>query len=350
MSNILVTGGCGFIGSHTCIMLLEKGHNLIILDNFSNGSPKSINKIFEIFEDNNQKVDRQVNLIKADLRNFSECFNVFKELNDNDINIDSVIHFGGFKDVKDSILKPLEYWENNVMGTINLLKVMDSFNCRSLVFSSSATIYNGNFKGKFKEDSPKGPINPYGFTKLNIERILNDLYVSSSSPWRIINLRYFNPVGAHHTGKIGENPLKNPSNLFPAITQAAIGKTKNLIVYGTDWPTRDGSAVRDFIHVMDLASAHIMALDYLLINQKEFISINLGSGKGTSVLELVDTFERVNDLKLPLIRSKKREGDFAELVADISLAKQILNWEPKKNIEDICKDGWKWQSLNPQGY
>lgn len=350
MSNILVTGGCGFIGSHTCVMLLEKGHNLIILDNFSNSSPKCLEKITDIFEVNNQKIEKKINLIKADLRNSFECFSLFKKLNDNGIYLDSVIHFGGLKDVKDSILNPIKYWENNVLGTINLLKAMDKFNCRSLVFSSSATIYDGNFKGKFKEDSPKGPINPYGFTKLNIERILNDLYVSSSSSWRIINLRYFNPAGAHYTGKIGENPLKNPSNLFPAITQAAIGKKKNLYVYGTDWPTRDGSTVRDFIHVMDLASAHILALDYLLNKQKEFLSVNLGSGSGTSVLELINTFERVNDLKLPFITTKRREGDFAELIADISLAKEILNWEPKKKIEDICRDGWKWQTLNPLGY
>ena len=226
MSNILVTGGAGFIGSHTCISLLEKGYDLTIIDNFSNSFPKSIEKILEIFKDHNG-FDKRIIFRNADLRNYSACYSVFKDCKDKGNDISSVVHFAGLKDLNESILKPIEYWENNVVGTINLIKIMDKFNCRNLVFSSSATIYDGNFDKKFKEDSPKLPQNPYGLTKLNVERILNDLYKSSHSYWKIINLRYFNPAGAHPSGKIGENPLNAPSNLFPAITQVAIGK-KNI--------------------------------------------------------------------------------------------------------------------------
>ncbi len=347
MSNILVTGGAGFIGSHTCISLLEKGHNLLILDNLSNSFPNTKEKIIEVFEDSkNVDINRKLKFRKADLRIYSDVYSIFQESKDKGENIESVIHFAGLKDLNASIKKPLDYWENNVVGTINLLKIMESFNCRTIVFSSSATIYDGNFKEKFKEDSPKLPQSPYGLTKLNIEKILYDLYKSGNGLWKIISLRYFNPAGAHRSGKLGESPLNDPTNLFPAITQVACGKKKKLNVFGADWPTYDGSAIRDYVHVMDVAEAHVMALDFLKTKRKEFITINLGSGKGTSVFEFIKKFEMTNNCKIPFVIKERREGDFAKLVADISLAKKILNWEPKRSISEICKDGWKWQRLN----
>ena len=349
MSNILVTGGAGFIGSHTSIILLEEGHNLIILDNFINSSPLCLEKIKELFIKKDCNICERIHIRKVDLKFQKDCYSVFEEFYKKGFKIDSVIHFAGLKDVNESIYNSIKYWENNVLGTINLLKAMDSFDCRSIVFSSSATIYDGNFKGKYKEDSPIAPSNPYGLTKLSIEKILRDLYLGSFQSWKIVNLRYFNPAGAHFTGKIGENPLNKPSNLFPAITQAAIGKI-NLKVYGDDWHTLDGSPIRDFIHVMDLADAHVLALNYLKNKNKNFVSVNLGSGKGTSVFNFIETFEKTNNCKIPFTVTKRRKGDFAKLVADISFAKKILNWTPKRTLADICRDGWKWQKLNPKGY
>ena len=265
--------------------------------------------------------------------------------------ITSVIHFAGLKSVKESNLKPLEYWDVNVSGSINLLKIMDKYNCRNIVFSSSATIYGSNKEqNSFKEDSNINPINTYGETKASVEKILNYLHFSNPEKWNIACLRYFNPIGAHPSGLIGESPLEEPENLFPYICQVASGKRKILKIFGNDWPTKDGTCIRDFIHVMDLVDAHICALENLYKGKNKLINLNIGTGKGTSVLELISTFEEVNKIKIPFIIQGRRDGDSAYVVADNSLSQEILNWQTKRSLLDMCRDGWNWQKKNPLGY
>ena len=280
----------------------------------------------------------------------SQITETFKNLERKNILIDSVIHLAGLKDMNKSISSSIEYWDNNVLGSINLFKVMEKFNCRNIVFSSSAAIYDARNNQKFNEDSNMYPLNPYGLTKFTIEKILHNLYEGSSYAWNIINLRYFNPAGAHDSGNFGESPLDKSSNLFPLITKAAVGKIDFIKIFGRDWETKDGTAERDFIHVTDLAEAHLLAMDYLKNKKKLFISINIGSGKRTSILNLIRTFEKINKCQIPIKYCERRKGDVAVLFADIGLAKDILKWEPKKTIIDICKDGWNWQSKNPNGY
>ncbi len=264
--------------------------------------------------------------------------------------IEAVIHFAGLKSVYDSILNPISYWENNVVGTINLLKTMNKYNCKTIVFSSSATVYKAKSNELLKEEDICEPVNPYGYSKLTIERILGDLYNSEPSNWKIASLRYFNPVGAHQYGMIGEDPNGPPNNLYPQITKVAIGKLDRINIFGSDWDTKDGTGIRDYIHVMDLAEGHFSALNHLLNEKPQNLTINLGTGKGTSVLELIKTFQKVNKVNIPYSFVNRRQGDNAFVVADISLAKSILNWKPKRNIEDICKSGWNWQLKNPNGY
>ena len=249
-----------------------------------------------------------------------------------------------------SFYNPIEYWDNNVLGSINLLKIMEKINCRNIVFSSSAAIYDATNQNKLTEDSLKNPSNPYGLTKLTIEEILREIHNSSSGKWNIINLRYFNPVGAHNSGNFGEHPLNKSSNIFPLITKAAIGKLDFIRIFGRDWPTVDGTPERDFVHIMDLAEAHLLAMEYLQKRTNIYISINIGSGKSTSILNLIRTFEEVNECHIPIQYSERSRGDSAILLADIELAKNILKWTPKKTIFDICKDGWIWQNKNPNGY
>ena len=263
----------------------------------------------------------------------------------------SVIHFAGLKSVSDSVVNPLSYWENNINGTVNLLKMMNKYNCKNIVFSSSATVYKAQSHKLLREEDICEPVNPYGNTKFIVEKILKDLYHSHNQPqWKIALLRYFNPVGAHESGLIGEDPCEIPNNIYPRITQVAVGKRKEIKIYGSDWPTPDGTGIRDYIHVVDLAEGHLLALDYLLKEKPQILTLNLGTGKGTSVLELIRVFEKVNNIEIPFDFDKRRSGDNAFVVADNSLAISTLKWVPKKTMEDICRDGWRWQLNNPNGY
>ena len=347
---VLVTGGAGFIGSHTCLVLIEKGYDIIVIDSLVNSHKDSIERVIELLKPIKNTNNVNIQFVKLDIRDekaLSKLFLYHQTLNKP---IQAVIHFAGLKSVKESILNPLRYWDVNVNGTINLLRVMNLYQCRTIVFSSSATIYGLSGNQPITENTTINPINPYGRTKAAIEKLLNDIYVSEPDKWRISNLRYFNPIGAHPSGIIGESPIDVPNNIFPYITQVASGNLKRLTIFGNDWPTKDGTGIRDYIHVMDLAEGHISALEYLVKNENQIINVNLGTGLGTSVLELVDIFERVNKIKVPFEFAAKREGDCCTVIADNSLACSCLDWLPKRNLEQMCADGWKWQSLNPKGY
>ena len=343
---ILVTGGAGFIGSHTCLVLLEKGHEVIVIDSFINSSKISLSRVNEIFKDKNHNI----NIVVADIRDENAIDKLFLDSQTVNTPIQAVIHFAGLKSVKESVLNPLHYWDVNVNGTINLLRAMNKYKCKTIVFSSSATIYGLSSDRPLPENTDIKPINPYGQTKVAIEQLFNNLYDSDPKNWRIANLRYFNPIGAHPSGIIGESPIGVPTNIFPYITQVAAGKREKLTIFGKDWPTLDGTGVRDYIHIMDLAEGHICALEYLLKSKNKIINLNLGTGIGTSVLQLVNIFEKVNNIKIPKEFSGRRLGDCSTVIADNKLALSCLDWVPKRNIEDMCIDGWKWQVLNPEGY
>ena len=350
MKKILVTGGCGFIGSHTSLALLEKGYEIVIVDSLVNSFPVVIEKIKSLLKESHPNIGNQIHLKKCDLSNFNLLKNVFQEFS-SDNPISAVIHFAGLKAVSDSISFPLRYWNSNVLGTINLLKAMDEFNCRNFIFSSSATIYGVNEKKKeLKEDDFKNPVNTYGDTKYTIEKILNTLILSNREDWRIAILRYFNPIGAHTSGIIGESPKNYATNIMPIITRVALRKMEFLRVFGNDYNTPDGTPIRDYIHVEDLAEGHIKALEHLCKGNSRLLTLNLGTGKGNSVLQLIKIFEEVNSISIPYHLSPRREGDIEYSVADNSLAKRILNWSPKKDLRDMCKDSWNWVSNNPNGY
>ena len=345
MKRILVTGGCGFIGSHTCLALLEENYEVWVIDSLINSSEISLERIKIL---NTKPVN--LYLFKGDLRNIDFIRNVFKKAQNENINFAGVIHFAGLKSVGESMCDPIKYWDSNVIGTINLIRVMEEYNTKTIVFSSSATIYGLNDTNLIKETAEIRSINPYGTTKIVIENLLNDLYISSPKEWRISSLRYFNPIGAHPSGLIGEDPLGKPNNIFPMIMQVAIGRLDKLKVFGNDWETSDGTGVRDYIHVVDLADGHIHALSFLLNKGPQIINLNLGTSKGTSVLELIDTFERVNNVQIKYEFTDKRKGDSCSVIADNSYASSLLNWTPKRSIKQMCIDGWKWQSANPKGY
>ena len=350
MKSILITGGAGFIGSHTCLLLLESGYKIFVIDSFVNSSPKSIEKVLLILKAKDIDARERIHFVKGDIKNLNDIEKIFQMSQKLNNEIEAVIHFAGLKSVSESILEPFTYWENNVAGTINLLKIMKKFNCRNMVFSSSATVYKAKSDRLINENDICAPINPYGYTKLTIERILRDAYNSEPSQWRIACLRYFNPVGAHESGVIGEDPLGKPNNIYPQVTRVAIGKLDKIKIFGSDWITNDGTGVRDYIHVMDLAEGHISALNYLIKEKPQNLIVNLGTGKGTSVLELIKVFEKVNKVKIPYSFVDRRPGDYAYVVADNSLASNILNFEPSRTIEDICRDGWNWQLQNPNGF
>ena len=350
MKFVLVTGGAGFIGSHTSLVLLEKKYNLVIVDSFINSSSESIKRIAQITKLSENEASKRIIVFKGDLRNYNFLHDIFRNFIKDGKKIESVIHFSGLKSVSESVKDPLNYWDNNIISTINLLKVMKEFDCRTIVFSSSATIYGNNKKDLIDEKSEVKPINPYGVTKATIEKLLKDVYQSEPKKWKIACLRYFNPVGAHESGLIGEDPLDNPNNIFPVLNRVASGKISKLSVYGNDWPTKDGTGVRDYIHVMDLAEGHVLTMNYLFNFESEFITLNLGTGNGYSVLELIKTFEEVNNIKIPFSIEKRREGDVSRVVADPNLAKELLRWNPKRDLSDICRDGWRWQNANPNGY
>ena len=347
MNRILITGGAGFIGSHTASLLLENGYDLIIIDSLINTSKLFLKKINILFKKIDEKYDERVKFIKCDIRDINKLHAVFQESANEGKPINSVIHFAGLKSVSESVQNPLQYWDANVIGSINLFKIMELHNCKTIVFSSSATVY-GISNYFLTEDSYIKPNNAYGQTKFTIEKILNTLYQSDKENWKILNLRYFNPIGAHESGLIGEFPYSIPSNLFPYITQVAIGKRSFLKVYGRDWPTKDGTCVRDYIHIMDLAEGHLSGLRYLDSQNGIFINLNLGTSIGTSVLELIRTFEKVNKCKIPYDFADRRAGDVATIIADNKKAINLLNWYPHRNIEKMCIDGWLWQQ-NIQG-
>ena len=348
MKTILVTGGTGYIGSHTSLELLKKGYRVIILDSLVNSSERVINKINLLLNDKN--LDNKFTFIKGDLSEAKLLEGIFEGSIERGSPISSVIHFAGLKSVSESVSNPLKYWDKNVGGSINLFKIMEKYECRTIIFSSSATVYQIKGNSFLRESSPIQASNPYGQTKVAIESLLNDIFFSSQNNWKIVNLRYFNPIGAHNSGLLGEDPIGIPTNIFPIINKVAINEIPKLQIYGNDWPTHDGTGLRDYIHVMDLADGHIAAMEYLEKNKSQIINLNLGTGKSTSVLDLIKIFEQVNEVKIKYEFVSRRKGDHGIVVADNSLAKSLLNWEPKRNIYEMCKDGWNWQINNIEAY
>lgn len=346
MKRVLLTGGVGFIGSHVCIELLVRNYEVIILDSFVNSSEAFFLKIKNLLVHINPLFLKRIHLYKGDIRDSELLDRIFLESKKENKLIECVIHLAGLKAVKESLEKPLKYWDVNLIGAIKLLESMEKNNCRALIFSSSATIYGNSEKKLIGENSKISPISTYGFNKVSIENMLRNLFESNPNKWRIANLRYFNPIGAHNTGMIGESPKGTPNNIFPLITKVASKKISKLKIYGENWDTNDGTCVRDFIHVMDLADGHILTMEYLLNNYPQFLNLNLGTGLSTSVLELVETFQETNNINVPYEFVERREGDVGTVVADNSLANKILNWKPKRTIRDMCKDGWKWELNN----
>lgn len=336
-STILVTGGAGFIGTHTCVLLLEAGYSVVVIDNLSNSCKEAVNRVQEI-------TGKTVDFIEGDVRDKAKLESIFKQYT-----VDAVIHFAGLKSVAESVEKPIAYYDNNINGTLVLCEAMQAANVKKLVFSSSATVY-GDPQGKpAKEDFPVGgTTNPYGTSKLMLEQILADIHRADNG-WNIALLRYFNPVGAHESGLIGEDPSGIPNNLMPYIAQVAVGLRSELSIYGDDYPTHDGTGVRDYIHVMDLARGHVDALQWLK-TKPGIRPINLGTGVGYSVLDMVHAFEKACGKKLPYKIVERRVGDVATCYSDSSLAKQLLNWQAEYTLENMCNDTWRWQSKNPQGY
>lgn len=350
MHKLLVTGGCGFIGSHTCFSLLKSGYKLVVIDSNINSTEKTLKRLGQIDELRKIDVNSRLEFIKGDIRDYS----VLKKIFINSLNlgdpIQGVIHFAGLKSVSDSIANVTEYWDVNFGGTLSLIKTMEEYKCQTIVFSSSASIYSGKNKQPLNEDSLINPISPYGMTKVAVENMLISLTKKINNNWRIANLRYFNPIGAHPSGIIGEDPIMKNGNLFPALTDVASGINKNLMVYGNDWPTEDGTGIRDYIHVIDLAEGHKAALEYLFDNSPQAINLNLGTGIGTSVISLIKTFERVNQQKIPYIFSERRAGDIPISIADNKLALEKLNWKPERNLVDMCKDAWNWKIKSSNGF
>jgi len=350
MNSVLVTGGCGYIGSHTVLSLLENGHKVYIIDSFKNSSPLVIKRLLEMNDYVKCKVSENLHLIKGDLRSSKDLEKVFMDAMEDGNEIKSVIHLAGLKSVKESIKEPISYWDFNLTGTINLLKIMNHFSCRTLIFSSSATIYSYSQEKLLNENSFIKPINPYGRTKETIEVFLKDIYSSYPDKWRIVNLRYFNPIGAHFSGKLGENPIGNPNNIFPLILKVASKEISKLKIYGNNWNTKDGTCIRDYIHVMDLAEGHVAALDFLVTNSCRILNLNIGTGVGSSVLDLINIFQDENNVEVPYEISKRRDGDQENVVADNSRILSTLNWKPKRSIQNMCRDGWRWKLSNPKGY
>jgi UDP-glucose 4-epimerase len=346
MQTILVTGGAGYIGSHACVELLQAGFKVVVVDNFSNSKPESLRRVEKI-------TGQSPTLYQADIRDKQALSDIFAKEN-----IDAVIHFAGLKSVGESCSQPLNYYHNNVYGTLVLLEAMEEANVKQLIFSSSATVYKESTCNQYAEDFALGSINPYGRSKLMIEEILRDVSTAdkinqSATPWKIVLLRYFNPIGAHESGMIGEDPNGIPNNLLPYVSQVAIGKLAQLSVWGDDYPTRDGTGVRDYIHVVDLVKGHIKAIAALDAEQFKngaCKAYNLGTGTGYSVLEIINTFEKVTGRPVNYKIAPRRAGDLAECFANPALALAELHWQTEKNLDDMLIDAWRWQSNNPQGY
>tara|TARA_B100000989_G_scaffold297111_1_gene281957 strand:- start:6826 stop:7884 length:1059 start_codon:yes stop_codon:yes gene_type:complete len=342
MKNILITGGMGFIGSHTCLDFLEEGFNITIIDSLKNSSKNVLKGLKEILELSNNYDQNKISFHEGDIRNTAFLQEVFFEAKKKNNPIDGVIHFAGLKAVKESILDPILYWDVNVNGSINLFKIMEENNCKTILFSSSATVYGDSQEIPFKESALIKPFNTYGYTKAAVENILKNIFNANSSSWRIGSLRYFNPIGSHPSGLIGENPNHKPENIFPYICQVASGLKDKLYVFGNDWPTPDGTCYRDYIHVVDLAEIHKKTLKYLVNKKSANLTLNVGNGKSHSVLELINTFERVNNIKINYEFSSRRVGDIAISYADTSKMYNLLRWKPSKSVEDMCIDGWNW--------
>jgi UDP-glucose 4-epimerase len=333
---IFVTGGAGYIGSHTCVELLDAGHQITVFDNFSNSQAESIRRVERI-------TGKKINLIEGDIRNPTELQHALSHSN-----AKAVVHFAGLKAVGESVVQPLNYYDNNVLGTLRLLQTMQACNVKTIVFSSSATVYGDPQRLPLTEDHPLSATNPYGQTKLVIEHMLRDLHRSDPS-WHIGILRYFNPVGAHASGLIGEDPQGTPNNLMPYIAQVAVGRREFLNIWGKDYDTPDGTGVRDYIHVVDLARGHLAALKRLQI-QPQCFSVNLGTGTGYSVLEMVRAFESASGKSVDFKFSPRRAGDVASCFSDASLAQQLLGWQSQRDLATMCEDAWRWQSNYPLGY
>ena len=333
---ILVTGGAGYIGSHTTVELLAAGYEVIILDDFSNSSPKVLDRLKTI-------TGKNIAFYEGSILNKPFLNKIFKENN-----IEAVIHFAAFKAVGESVKDPLKYYHNNITGTISLLEVMAENKVKNIVFSSSATVYGMNNISPLTEDMPTSATNPYGYTKVMMEQILNDVAFADKE-WSVTNLRYFNPIGAHESGLIGEAPNGVPNNIMPYITQVAVGKLQELSIFGDDYDTPDGTGVRDYIHIVDLAKGHVLALKDNLATTGSHV-YNLGAGKGYSVLDLVKTFEKENGVTIPYTIKPRRAGDIATCYANSNKAKEVLGWTVQKTLADMVRDSWRWQSQNPNGY
>lgn len=336
MTKVLVTGGAGYIGSHMCVELLEAGYDVVVVDNLSNSSAESLQRVKQI-------TGKTLHFVQADLRDKSALQQLFR-----DHAIAAVMHFAGLKAVGESVAEPVKYYDCNVNGSLCLLQAMQTAGVQTLVFSSSATVYGIPERTPIDESAPTSPINPYGRTKLYIEEMLKDLY-SSDPSWRISLLRYFNPVGAHASGEIGEDPRDIPNNLLPYVSQVAVGRLEKLKVFGDDYPTPDGTGIRDYIHVVDLVRGHLKALDYLA-DQPKLAIHNLGTGTGHSVLEVVRAFEGASGQKIPYEVVERRPGDAATSFADPSKANQELGWKAEYDLTRMCEDVWRWQSRYPNGY
>ena len=333
---ILVTGGAGYIGSHTTVELLAAGHEVIILDDFSNSLPKVLDRLKTI-------TGKNIAFYEGSILDKPFLNKIFKENN-----IEAVIHFAAFKAVGESVKEPLKYYHNNIAGTISLLEVMVENKVKNIVFSSSATVYGMNNISPLTEDMPTSATNPYGYTKVMMEQILNDVAFADKE-WSVTNLRYFNPIGAHESGLIGEAPNGVPNNIMPYITQVAVGKLQELSIFGDDYDTPDGTGVRDYIHVVDLAKGHVLALKDNLATTGSHV-YNLGAGQGYSVLDLVKTFEKENNVTIPYTIKPRRAGDIATCYANSNKAKEVLGWTAQKTLADMVRDSWRWQSQNPNGY
>jgi UDP-glucose 4-epimerase len=336
MMKILVTGGVGYIGTHTCIELIESGYEVLVVDNLCNSSLEALKRVESITQ-------CDIPFYQADIRDKAALIQIFEQHT-----IDGVIHFAGLKAVGESVEKPIEYYNTNVGGTFILAEVMRNYNCKTFVFSSSATVYGDPHTVPIKENFPLSATNPYGRSKLMIEEFLQDIFISDGT-WHISLLRYFNPVGAHRSGLIGEDPNGTPNNLIPYISQVAVGKLEKLSVFGSDYDTPDGTGVRDYIHVVDLAKGHVKALQ-ALESKSQVLTVNLGTGHGYSVLEMIKAFERVSGQDIPYQVVDRRPGDIATCYADPAYAKRVIGWGAKYGLEEMCEDAWHWQSKNPNGF
>ncbi len=337
MACVLVTGGAGYIGSHTCVELLNAGHDVVVVDNFCNSNPLALERVVEIA---GRGLTAEYTVDIRDRVGLRRVFNAHR--------VDAVIHFAGLKAVGESVERPLAYYDNNVSGTVVLIEVMTEHNAKRIVFSSSATVYGDPATVPIREDFPTAPTNPYGRTKWMLEHVLHD--VAAADPaWDVALLRYFNPVGAHRSGRIGEDPNGIPNNLMPYVTQVAIGRLPELRVFGGDYPTVDGTGVRDYIHVVDLAVGHVRAVERLM-HGSGVLTLNLGTGQGYSVLEVVRAFEAASGRPVPTSIVDRRPGDIAQCFADPTLAAQELGWRVERSLADMCEDAWRWQAANPHGY